>query len=113
RRAAGALPPALVVAQDGWHPGVIGIVASRLVERYHRPVFVIGFDGDTCKGSVRAVRGVDLGGATIAARQSGLLANGGGHPMAAGLTIARDRLAAFEAFLAERVAPHLGDGADA
>ncbi len=113
RRAAGALPPALVVAQDGWHPGVIGIVASRLVERYHRPVFVIGFDGDTGKGSGRSVRGVDLGGATIAARQSGLLANGGGHPMAAGLTIARDRLAEFEAFLAERVAPHLGDGADA
>ncbi|MBS0223722.1 MAG: single-stranded-DNA-specific exonuclease RecJ [Proteobacteria bacterium] len=102
------LPSALLVESDGWHVGVIGIVASRLVERYGRPVFVIGMDGDVGKGSGRSVRGVDLGAAVIAARQSGLLINGGGHAMAAGLTVARDRLPALAAFLDERVAPQLG-----
>ncbi len=95
---------AMVVAGDGWHPGVIGIVASRLKDRFNRPAFVIGFDGDEGKGSGRSVEGVDLGSAVIAARQAGLLVNGGGHAMAAGLTIARDRLDAFAAFLDERAA---------
>lgn len=102
------LPSALLVESEGWHVGVIGIVASRLVERYGRPAFVIGMDGDIGKGSGRSVRGVDLGAAVIAARQSGLLINGGGHAMAAGLTVARDRLSALAAFLDERVAPQLG-----
>ena len=102
------LPAALVVESDGWHVGVIGIVASRLVEHYGRPAFVIGMDGDVGKGSGRSVRGVDLGAAVIAARQSGLLINGGGHAMAAGLTVARENLAALAAFLDERVAPQLG-----
>ena len=87
------LPAALVVESEGWHVGVIGIVASRLVERYGRPTFVIGMDGELGKGSGRSVRGVDLGAAVIAARQSGLLVNGGGHAMAAGLTVARERAA--------------------
>ncbi len=86
------LPAALVVESEGWHVGVIGIVASRLVERYGRPTFVIGMDGELGKGSGRSVRGVDLGAAVIAARQSGLLVNGGGHAMAAGLTVARSAL---------------------
>jgi single-stranded-DNA-specific exonuclease len=105
------LPAALVVESEGWHIGVIGIVASRLVERYGRPAFVIGMDGETGaigKGSGRSVRGVDLGAAVIAARQAGLLINGGGHAMAAGLTVARDALPALAQFLAERVAPQLG-----
>ena len=87
------LPAALVVESEGWHVGVIGIVASRLVERYGRPAFVIGMDGELGKGSGRSVRGVDLGAAVIAARQSGLLVNGGGHAMAAGLTVAREHAA--------------------
>lgn len=102
------LPSVLVVESDGWHVGVIGIVASRLVERYGRPAFVIGLDGDLGKGSGRSVRGVDLGAAVIAARQAGLLVNGGGHAMAAGLTVARDSLPALAGFLDERIAPQLG-----
>lgn len=102
------LPSALLVESEGWHVGVIGIVASRLVERYGRPAFVIGMDGALGKGSGRSVRGVDLGAAVIAARQAGLLVNGGGHAMAAGLTVARDSLPGLARFLDERVAPQLG-----
>jgi single-stranded-DNA-specific exonuclease len=102
------LPAALVVESEGWHVGVIGIVASRLVERYGRPTFVIGMDGELGKGSGRSVRGVDLGAAVIAARQSGLLVNGGGHAMAAGLTVARSALPDLAKFLDERIAPQLG-----
>jgi single-stranded-DNA-specific exonuclease len=102
------LPSALLVESEGWHVGVIGIVASRLVERYGRPVFVIGMDGALGKGSGRSVRGVDLGAAVIAARQAGLLVNGGGHAMAAGLTVARDSLPELTRFLDERIEPQLG-----
>lgn len=102
------LPAVLVVESDGWHVGVIGIVASRLVERYGRPAFVIGMDGEVGKGSGRSVRGVDLGAAVIAARQAGLLVNGGGHAMAAGLTVTRDALPGLGRFLDERIAPQLG-----
>src|SRR5476651_925697 len=102
------LPAALVVESDGWHVGVIGIVASRLVERYGRPVFVIGMDGEIGKGSGRSVRGVDLGAAVLAARQADLLINGGGHAMAAGLTVARPALPELMKFLDERIAPQLG-----
>jgi single-stranded-DNA-specific exonuclease len=102
------LPAALIVESEGWHIGVIGIVASRLVERYGRPAFVIGMDGEIGKGSGRSVRGVDLGAAVLAARQSGLLINGGGHAMAAGLTVAREQLPHLTHFLDERLAPQLG-----
>ncbi|MGE5150406.1 MAG: single-stranded-DNA-specific exonuclease RecJ [Rhodospirillaceae bacterium] len=102
------LPAALIVESEGWHIGVIGIVASRLVERYGRPAFVIGMDGGVGKGSGRSVRGVDLGAAVLAARQSGLLINGGGHAMAAGLTVAREQLPHLMRFLDERLAPQLG-----
>jgi single-stranded-DNA-specific exonuclease len=102
------LPSVLVVESEGWHIGVVGIVASRLVERYGRPAFVIGMDGETGKGSGRSVKGVDLGAAVIAARQAGLLVNGGGHAMAAGLTVARPALAEVAKFLDERIAPQLG-----
>jgi len=103
-----SMPSALLVESEGWHVGVIGIVASRLVERYGRPAFVIGMDGALGKGSGRSVRGVDLGAAVIAARQAGLLVNGGGHAMAAGLTVARESLPELTRFLDERIAPQLG-----
>jgi single-stranded-DNA-specific exonuclease len=102
------LPAALLVESEGWHVGVIGIVASRLVERYGRPAFVIGMDGEVGKGSGRSVKGVDLGAAVLAARQQGLLINGGGHAMAAGLTVGREHIAEFAAFLDQRLAPQLG-----
>ena len=97
-------PPAIILAQAGWHPGVVGIVASRLVDRYRRPAIVIGLEGGIGKGSGRSVAGVDLGAAVTAARQAGLLLNGGGHPMAAGLTVAEDKIPALLAFLGERLA---------
>jgi single-stranded-DNA-specific exonuclease len=99
--------PVLVVGGDGWHPGVIGIVAGRLRERFNRPSCVIAFDGATGKGSGRSVKGLALGTAVIAAHQSGLLVGGGGHAMAAGFTIERDKLDAFRTFLSERFAAEL------
>ena len=96
--------PLIFVSGDGWHPGVIGIVASRLGERYHRPVCVAGIDGDAAKGSGRSIQGIDLGATVIAARQEGLLINGGGHAMAAGFTVARDRMDELRDFMITRIA---------
>ncbi len=88
----------LVLAADGWHPGVIGIVASRLVERYGRPTFLIGWEGETGRGSGRSIAGFDLHAALHRVRAH--LEKYGGHTMAAGLTIRRDRFEAFRvAFL--------------
>ena len=98
----------VIAAAPGWHPGVIGIVASRLKDRYNRPAIVIALDENGLgKGSGRSVPGVDLGSTVIAARQAGLLINGGGHPMAAGLTVAADSLDALKAFLSERISAQL------
>lgn len=94
------------VAGEGWHPGVIGIVASRLKEKYERPALVIALDGETGKGSARSALGFDIGAATIAARGQGLLINGGGHANAAGLTVSRDALPALRRFFDARVADH-------
>lgn len=99
----------LLIAGEGWHPGVIGIVAARLKERYHRPIIVIALDGDIGKGSGRSVRGLDLGAMVIAARQAGLLLNGGGHAMAAGLTVARGQVDALRSFLNQRTAQFLAE----
>src|SRR5581483_9275180 len=98
--------PAIVVAEEGWHPGVIGIVASRLRERYRRPVIVIGLDraADIGKGSGRSQPGVNLGRAVQGAFDAGLLMTGGGHAMAAGLTIRPGAVPEFRAYLAERLA---------
>jgi single-stranded-DNA-specific exonuclease len=82
-----------VLAGDGWHPGVVGIVASRVVERYGRPAFLIAFDGDVGKGSGRSISRFDLHAALLACGD--LLERFGGHQMAAGLTIRRDRLEEF------------------
>ncbi len=79
-------------AGEGWHPGVIGIAAARLKEAMNRPAIVIGLEGAEGKGSGRSVPGIDLGAAIHRLVQEGLLAKGGGHRMAAGLTVARDRL---------------------
>ncbi|MCU9847794.1 single-stranded-DNA-specific exonuclease RecJ [Defluviimonas sp. WL0024] len=84
--------PLVWAAGDGWHPGVVGIVAARLKEATNRPAVVIGFDGDEGKGSGRSVEGIDLGAAIQRLAADGLLLKGGGHRMAAGLTVARDRL---------------------
>jgi single-stranded-DNA-specific exonuclease len=93
--------PAIVVSGEGWHPGVIGIVAGRLRERYRRPTIVIGVDPalGVGKGSGRSQPGVNLGRAVQAAFEQGLLLAGGGHAMAAGLTVKIDAIARFEAFL--------------
>lgn len=84
--------PLVWAASDGWHPGVVGIVASRLKEAANRPAIVIGFDGGIGKGSGRSVAGVDLGAAIQKLVSEGLLLKGGGHTMAAGLTVTRDML---------------------
>jgi single-stranded-DNA-specific exonuclease len=94
----------LVVAGEGWHPGVVGIVSGRIKERFNRPACVAGIAAGMAKGSGRSVPGVDLGGAVIAARQVGILTTGGGHPMAAGFSLPADRVDAFRAFLNERLA---------
>jgi single-stranded-DNA-specific exonuclease len=98
--------PAIVVAGDGWHPGVIGIVAGRLRERYRKPVVVIGIDraADVGKGSGRSSPGVNLGQAIQIAFEQGLLLSGGGHAMAAGLAIRPSSIPEFRAFLCESLA---------
>jgi len=103
--AACANAPVAIVAGAGWHPGVIGIVAGRLKEKLYRPAIVIALGEDGIgKGSGRSISGVDLGAAILAAKETGLLVAGGGHAMAAGLTVAPGKLDALGAFLNERLA---------
>jgi single-stranded-DNA-specific exonuclease len=98
--------PVLVVAADGWHPGVIGIVAGRLRERYRKPTLVIGVDraANVGKGSGRSQPGVNLGRAIQAAYDEGLLLAGGGHAMAAGLSVRPDTIPELREFLCQRLA---------
>jgi single-stranded-DNA-specific exonuclease len=97
--------PVITVMSTGWHQGVIGIVAGRIKERFGRPAIVIAETEDgTGKGSGRSISGVDLGAAVLAAKDSGLLIAGGGHAMAAGLTLPAGGLEAFRDFLGERLA---------
>lgn len=92
--------PVVVVAGQGWHPGVIGIVAARVKERTGRPAIVIALDEQGVgKGSGRSIAGVDLGAAVVRALEAGLLLNGGGHAMAAGLTVAPGGVPALAEFL--------------
>lgn len=97
--------PVLIAAGESWHPGVLGIVASRLVERYGRPAFVVSIADGVAKGSGRSVPGLDLGALVIAAKAQGILREGGGHAMAAGITAAPERLAELGAFAAEHARP--------
>jgi single-stranded-DNA-specific exonuclease len=106
--AAPQAPVLTFAAAADWHPGVIGIVAARLKERYERPALVVALADGIGRGSGRSIPGLPLGPAVIAARQAGLLINGGGHAMAAGFTVAADKLAALREFLVER----LGNGLD-
>jgi single-stranded-DNA-specific exonuclease len=96
---------AVVIASGtGWHPGVIGIVASRLKERYNRPACVVALGDDgVASGSGRSISGIDLGRAIIAARQGGHLIKGGGHAMAAGFSLDNEKLGDLRAFLEERI----------
>lgn len=101
-------PETITVAYgEGWHAGVIGIVASRLKDKYGLPALVIGSDGPgaaEAKGSARSISGVDLGAAVIEAAQQNLLLKGGGHAMAAGLSVEPDKIDALTAFLEEQLA---------
>jgi single-stranded-DNA-specific exonuclease len=99
----------IVTASEGWHPGIVGLVASRLKEKFGRPAFAIALEpGGTGTGSGRSIAGVDLGRAVRQAVHEGVLAKGGGHAMAAGVTLRKERLAEFRAamerLLAEPVA---------
>ena len=109
----GADGPILIAAGEGWHPGVIGVAAGRLKEEFGRPVFVIGIENGVGKGSGRSVPGVNLGDAVAAAREAGILSAGGGHAMAAGLTVKADRMDELSAFLTERLAPEFAAADDA
>ena len=95
--------PLIFTASEGWHPGVIGIVAGRIKDTYNRPTCVIAIENGLGKGSGRSVPGVELGPAVIAAHQAGHLVNGGGHAMAAGFTLAEDRIADFREFLSDHI----------
>jgi len=95
----------LLVGEEGWHPGVMGLVSARLKERYTLPSFAIAWSGGTGTGSGRSISGVDLGGAVRAGGEAGLLVKGGGHAMAAGITLLRDQLDGFAVFMRERLAP--------
>src|SRR5262249_12051573 len=95
---------AIVAANRGWHPGITGLLAARLKEKFRRPAFAIGLDEfGTGTGSGRSIPGVDLGRAVHGALEAKILLKGGGHAMAAGLTIAAERLDEFRSFLKARL----------
>jgi single-stranded-DNA-specific exonuclease len=95
----------IVTAAEGWHPGVVGLVAARLKERFGRPAFAIALEpGGTGTGSGRSIPGVDLGRSVRRAVQEGLLLKGGGHAMAAGVTLKKDLLGSFRAFIENALA---------
>ncbi|TDQ83177.1 exonuclease RecJ [Dongia mobilis] len=100
-------PYLIFAAARDWHPGVIGIVAGRLKERYQRPACVVAIENGVGKGSGRSVAGLHLGNAIIAAREAGILEKGGGHAMAAGFEIPEPRLPDLMAFLAARFGDHM------
>jgi single-stranded-DNA-specific exonuclease len=91
--------PFLLVSGEGWHPGVVGIVAGRLKERFSKPAFVAGFEGGMGKGSARSIPGIDLGAIIRAAAEAGVIEYGGGHAMAAGFSLMAGQLEAFHRFI--------------
>jgi single-stranded-DNA-specific exonuclease len=95
---------AVVVAGEGWPSGVVGLVAARLKERFERPAFALALSGAEATGSGRSIAGVDLGRVVRLAVDSGLALKGGGHAMAAGVTLAKSRIGEFRAFLEEALA---------
>jgi len=95
----------IVTASEGWHPGVVGLVAARLREKFARPAFAIALEpGGIGTGSGRSISGVDLGKAVRQAVKDGLLMKGGGHAMAAGVTLRKERLAEFRAYMESALA---------
>lgn len=97
--------PVIIVAMEGWHAGVIGIIAGRLKERFDKPAIVIGLDmSGVGKGSGRSIKGVNLGGAIVKAKDAGLLLSGGGHEMAGGLSVAAGGVEALRAFINQELA---------
>ncbi|MGJ5008585.1 single-stranded-DNA-specific exonuclease RecJ [Bradyrhizobium oligotrophicum] len=100
----------IVTASEGWHPGVVGLVASRLKEKFARPAFAIALEpGGIGTGSGRSIPGVDLGKAVRHAVEQGILMKGGGHAMAAGVTLRKERLAEFRAYLESALAADVAD----
>jgi single-stranded-DNA-specific exonuclease len=92
----------VLVAGDGWHPGVVGIVASRLKERFAKPAFVTGFEGGMGRGSARSIPGIDIGAIIRAAAEAGTIEYGGGHAMAAGFSLTTAQLDGFRKFVEYR-----------
>ena len=103
-------PSIVVVAADGWHPGVVGLAASRLKDRFGVPSLVLAMDSKTglATGSGRSIYGVDLGKAVRQAMEQGHITKGGGHAMAAGLTLRIENLGALRQFLEESLAGEVG-----
>lgn len=93
--------PVIVISSNTWHEGVIGIIASRLKEHFNKPVFIINFEINLGKGSARSIPGFDIGIAIVRAKQSNIVQKGGGHKMAAGFTISKNKIDEFEKFLIE------------
>jgi single-stranded-DNA-specific exonuclease len=99
----------LFMAREGWHAGVVGIVAGRIKDRFGKPSFVAGFEGGMARGSARSVPGIDIGAIVRAAKDAGLLLSGGGHAMAAGFSLTAGQEGPFQTFLAA----HFAQGGDA
>ena len=95
--------PFIVVQGEDWHQGVVGIVAGRLKDKYNLPVFALSIEGNEVKGSSRSVQGIDLGALVMNAIELKILTRGGGHPMAAGFSLAREKLDDFYAYLKENI----------
>jgi single-stranded-DNA-specific exonuclease len=96
--------PFVLASNEGWHAGVVGIVAGRLKERFNKPAFVAGFEGGLGRGSARSVMGVDIGAMVRGAREAGLIDTGGGHAMAAGFSLRPEQVDAFRGYLTEQFA---------
>jgi single-stranded-DNA-specific exonuclease len=101
--------PVILVAGEGWHEGVIGIIAGRLKEKFSKPAMALSIDGEFAKGSARSVSGADMGTAMQLAQQESLIIKGGGHAMAAGFTLQRNKIAALHQFCCDYFAKAVGD----
>jgi single-stranded-DNA-specific exonuclease len=96
--------PFILASGEGWHPGVVGIVAGRLKERFGKPAFVAGFEGGMGRGSARSIPGIDLGAIIRAAAEANVIEYGGGHAMAAGFSLMSSQLEGFRKFVEDRFA---------
>ncbi len=106
------VPPILIAGGEGWHPGVIGVVAGRLKGNHRRPAIVVSFEDGMGKGSGRSIPGINLGALILEAKDKGLLIEGGGHAMAAGLAVSEAKWPEFVAFMEAEVGARLGQAPD-